>query len=565
MVVYENYDWKANYNYLYAIILIFFTMNAYLQYHNKITTEQYKALSGAAAELTNTAKDIQIELWRKNTYVRNYILTGDSKYVQAYEKSQKSIDDKIVILEEKMTDQEAGQEIAVLKLAMSEYNNVLLQGIAVRDKLGTEEILKFLAASGERVGYIEKIVDDFTAYIAGNVKLQSEAAEAAEVRIAILTVIVSIIMVFAAVVSAVWLSRRISKPLGLMAQTADAIAHGNLQLQKLQYSRNDEIGDTVKAFQSMVGGLRSLIEGVSSTVNHVFTSSEQLNAVAKQSSQASEQVAEATVEVAGSANLQTKEIDLVLSAVQDMVAGSTRIGQSAVQVAEKSNETAKSALQGSKAVTRAEEQMQLINDSVNHSVQVVQDLNASSRQIGEIVSVITSIAGQTNLLALNAAIEAARAGEQGKGFAVVADEVRKLAEQSQEAAQRITNIITEIQAKTDAAVTLMNQGHDDVIEGSQVMLDTGKQFEQIVNLVKELADEIKIINVDIEKNSAFSIKVLKSVDKVREMAVHTASSADTISAASEQQLASMQEVSASSRLLADKAETLKQLTSQFTL
>lgn len=548
-----------------SIILIFVSMNLFLQYHNKAASTQYKALSDNAALLTVTAKDIQTELWKKNTYVRNYMLTGNPQYITDCDNSQNIINEKIEFLEQKMTSPGDHKEIGVLKLAMNEYNSVLTQSMRVRDKLGMEGILKFLAASGQRAGYIGKIVDDFVQYIDQNAKAKIAQEESAEARIAFITILFSGILFLIALGSSMWLARQISKPLTFMAQTANEIAKGNLKLHNLQYVRNDEIGEMVKAFQNMLGGLRKLIEEVSATVNHVFTSSEQLNNVADQSAQASGQVAETTVKVAESATLQTKEIDQVHTAVQDMVSANKRIGDSAAEVSEKSSETANAAAEGGKAVAKAQDQMQLITDSVSQSAEVVQELNESSKQIGEIVEVISGIAGQTNLLALNAAIEAARAGEQGRGFAVVADEVRKLAEESQKAAQRITGIIQQIQSKTDMAVSLMKRGHHDVLDGSQVMAETGKQFQHIVYLVNGLTEAIKEINTDIEKNAAFSSQVLQSVNKVREMAVHTATSTETISAASEEQLASMEEVATSSRLLSDKAEHLQQITGRFSL
>jgi len=285
--------------------------------------------------------------------------------------------------------------------------------------------------------------------------------------------------------------------------------------------------------------------------------------VSEQSSQASQQVAEATVGVAAGADAQTKEIAQVAVRVQNMVLAVQGIADNASNVAKQSSVTEQVALAGRDIVSLASKQMEQINDSVLQSAEVVEKLDKSSKQIGEIVHVISNIASQTNLLALNAAIEAARAGEAGRGFAVVADEVKKLAEQSQISAQEINGIIKEIQSQTHLAVNLMKKGCHDVVDGGHIMENTGKQFENIVDGIKKLAMEINGINVATSEVSNSSSEVLRSVDEMKVMVVQTAASTQTISAAAEEQLASMEEVSTSSVFLAGKADGLKSLIGKF--
>lgn len=194
---------------------------------------------------------------------------------------------------------------------------------------------------------------------------------------------------------------------------------------------------------------------------------------------------------------------------------------------------------------------------MSQSADGVQRLGENSRQIGEIVDVISGISAQTNLLALNAAIEAARAGEQGRGFAVVADEVRKLAEQSQLAAKKIATIIKEIQCQTETVVKIMNQGTVDVDRGTIVIAATGERFQHIVLLVQDLTGQIEEISVSAQEIAASGDKVENVVDHVKSMSIHTADNTQTISAAAEEQAASMEEISSSSRALADMADKLQ--------
>lgn len=546
-----------------ALIVIFLSMNVYLHYRGQVMEQKYGQMLEHSTTLVGEVKDIRAELWKRNTHVRNYILTGDRRYLQDSDKSKQAIEDNIQELEAKLTSPQAYKEIGILRLSMNEYNKVLMQGTGIRDELGVEGTLKFLAASGQRAVYIENITDDFTNFINQEMNSQIKASKAIEDKITWIMVFLNVVIIIVAIGVSIWLSRRISRPLGMMSQAADAIAKGDLRSRNIQYSGNNEIGDTIGSFEIMGESLRNLISQVLITIDYVVEATRQLTVVSEQSSQASQQVAEATVGVAAGADAQTKEIQQVAVRVQNMVLAVQGIADNASNVARQSSVTEQVALAGRDIVSRASKQMEQINDSVLQSAEVVEKLDKSSKQIGEIVHVISNIASQTNLLALNAAIEAARAGEAGKGFAVVADEVKKLAEQSQISAQEINGIIKEIQSQTRLAVNLMKKGCHDVVDGGHIMEDTGKQFESIVYGIKKLAMEINGINRATNEVSNSSSEVLHSVDEMKVMVVQTAASTQTISAAAQEQLASMEEVSTSSIFLASKADGLKGLIDKF--
>jgi methyl-accepting chemotaxis protein len=375
--------------------------------------------------------------------------------------------------------------------------------------------------------------------------------------------ILDVVIFFAACMLAFFLSRHISRPLGEVAKAAQSIADGDLRTRAIAYQANDEIADMLKAFTQMTDKLRHLIGQVAKSVEQVSAASEQLTASSDQSAQASGQVAETISQVATGASNQVTAVEQTVAVVREMTAAINHVATNANNVSMKSGETAQAATAGGEAVRRATNQMQTISQCVAESAKVVQALGASSQQIGEIVEVISGIAGQTNLLALNAAIEAARAGEQGRGFAVVADEVRKLAEQSHEAAQKITIIIQEIQADTQSAVTTMEQGTGEVARGTEVIAATGDQFNQIAVMVQSLNHQIQEISAASEELSASSDNVIHSVDSVKAIAAETAGNTQTISAAAEEQSASMQEIASSSQALANMATELNVIIRKF--
>jgi methyl-accepting chemotaxis protein len=246
-----------------------------------------------------------------------------------------------------------------------------------------------------------------------------------------------------------------------------------------------------------------------------------------------------------------------------MSTGIRQVAANANTVAATSATSAETAQQGKKAVDKAISQMNSIEDTVNRSSQVVTKLGERSKEIGQIVDTISGIAGQTNLLALNAAIEAARAGEQGRGFAVVAEEVRKLAEQSQDAAKLIVEIVADIQKDTDHAVVSMNEGTKEVHVGAEVVHDAGRALQEIFSSINSVATQMQEISAAIEQMASGSQQVVASVREIDATSKDTAGQTQTVLAATEEQSAAMEEVAASSQALAKLAIELQAAVATF--
>ena len=204
-----------------------------------------------------------------------------------------------------------------------------------------------------------------------------------------------------------------------------------------------------------------------------------------------------------------------------------------------------------------------IEDSVTNSAQVVTKLGERSKEIGQIVDTISGIAAQTNLLALNAAIEAARAGEQGRGFAVVADEVRKLAEQSQDAAKQISELISEIQGETDKAVRAMAEGTEEVKIGATVVNTAGATFEEIAQVVTDVAEQVREISAVMQELAGSSQQIVLSVREINKLCQDSSGEAQSVSAATEEQTASMEEIASASQSLSRLAQDLQTEISKF--
>jgi methyl-accepting chemotaxis protein len=390
----------------------------------------------------------------------------------------------------------------------------------------------------------------------------SEALEGLTALTWISLITISVVLVIAAAFI-VWFARRIAKPIQDLELAANRIAGGDVSLTRLNITTNDEIGRLGQAFETMAGNLRSLIKQVAQASDQVAASSEELTASAEQSSQASSQIAASITDVAAVADEQLEAASEASAVVEQMSAGIQQVAAGANQVAAQSARAADKAADGGQAVDKAVSQMSRVEDTVTRSAAVVAKLGDRSKEIGQIVDTIAGIAGQTNLLALNAAIEAARAGEQGRGFAVVAEEVRRLAEQSQEAAGKIAQLIGEIQGDTDKAVIAMNDGTREVKTGAEVVNAAGAAFREIADLVTLVSKQMKESSAAIQQIAGGSQQIVGAVKKIDDLGKKAAAESQTVSAAAEEQLASMEEIASSSRALAKMAEELTQAVSRF--
>jgi len=325
----------------------------------------------------------------------------------------------------------------------------------------------------------------------------------------------------------------------------------------------DEGGDLAKAFDLMQKNMRGLIHQLSNTSEQLAASSEELTASAEQSAQAANQVAGAITQVAQGAEKQLHVVVATTDVVGQMSQGIEQVAGNTQAVALAAEKTASAASDGGLAVETAIRQMSVIEQKTSETAMVIAELEDKSQEIGKIVEVIGSIAGQTNLLALNAAIEAARAGEQGRGFAVVAEEVRKLAEQSGQAAKQIAKLIGEVQQKTTSAVVYMTQGKMEVGTGTQVVNRAGESFREIVKMIQQMSEQIHEISAATEEITSGSQQVVKAVNEIDKESKVTAEQAQTVSAATEEQSASMEEIASSSHALSGMAEELRAAIGKF--
>ena len=403
--------------------------------------------------------------------------------------------------------------------------------------------------------------NDLTGWkIAGSV-ISEEVKEAAAPILKNTLLVIGLAIILGAVVI-FFIIRSIILPLNELKEKAVTISQGDLT-EQIHVKSNDAIGQLGHAFNDMQESLRELVHKVEDSAEQVASSAEELSASAVETSVATGQVAVSIQEVASNADKQKVGVDHTAKALEEVSEGAMRIANNSTLVSELSRHTMLQAEEGGMAVRDTVNQMESINQSVMESNTTIQSLYESSKEVSSILNVITGIADQTNLLALNAAIEAARAGEHGKGFAVVADEVRKLAEQSQTSAQEIHKIVSRIQKETESTVQMMVRVTDDVQVGVKVSNEAIEKFSQIIEGSKEITPQMEDVSATVQEMSAAIQEIMAIANDVVIAAQGNAATSEQVAASAEEQLAAMEEISESADGLSSMAEELKDAISKF--
>lgn len=372
-------------------------------------------------------------------------------------------------------------------------------------------------------------------------------------------------LLIGSILTTFFFTNRIVHPIKQITQNAEEIAKGNLAVKLINVTTRDEVAALQNSFQQMTINLRDVITHVSDSSNQVAASAEELMASADETMKGTELISSSIQLVSDGADQQTFMSDESARSAEESSNAVTQIAEQAKAVMELSVSTNEKTEQGAKFVQETVSQMKSISTSVEQTDKALITLNDRTKEIVHVLQLITDIAEQTNLLALNAAIEAARAGEAGKGFAVVADEVRKLSEQTRNSVSSISGIASEIELDTEKTVASINDVKERVDAGLEIAHHTEETFRDIlasVELVKEQVSNITNVSNSINDQM---VQVSTHAHEMSNVAKITADSSNSVAAASEEQLASMEEVTAAAVSLANLAEELQHRISKFTV
>lgn len=491
-----------------------------------------QAASNALVSLQNVCRSVimvvAIEDPALRAKARDYIETERTHYrdsIKKLEDMEKSDKGKALIENMKQTSK-----------AVAEINNKAME-LAMNGKQAEAD--KVLATEVEpKILTLQKAFEEMTTYQAGLVDFSYKESQAIVKSAYTWLFIACAVAIMIAIACALLITRSITVPLGSMRSIIQDIAQGEGDLTKrLDASSKDELGETSQWFNVFVDKLHGIISQVAQTTHQVAAASSQLHATAKQMAEGSEEI----VAQAGT----------VATAGEEMSATSGDIAQNCQFAAEGSQHASAAAVSGAQVVDETIAVMNSISERVRNSAQAVESLGSRSDQIGEIVGTIEDIADQTNLLALNAAIEAARAGEQGRGFAVVADEVRALAERTTKATREISEMIKAIQQETKGAVVAMEEGVSEVAKGSEKAANSGKALEQILEQINSVTAQIAQVATAAEEQTATTSEISNNMQQITGIVSHSARGA--------------QETAIAANQLSGLSEDLRKIVSQFKL
>ena len=514
--------------------------------------------------------------------IRGFVAFGDENYIYQAENSATNIANMAADLKKLLDDEKARENVDSLVNEVIDYKMKMTGKLvpAVKEYYAATRAQRDAAYSAETVE--SKRIQAISLAITFNSEAQSvkrsilnlaeldertvsetvEVSSTAANQAVLFATVTGATALAIGVLLSILLSRAVRRPLKILADGAVLYSQGDLTRTILVSSR-DEIGEVGAAMNRMQDHLKSLVLNIRQKSELLAQAAGQLGANADQSADSANSVAEAISEVAAGADNQNRTIEKVMSNVAQNAEDVRRMGQQAAGAAESSKAVAHKAEDGEIAAERAVNQMDQIEETVERSAAVVAKLGTMSQEIGHIVETISDIAGQTNLLALNAAIEAARAGESGRGFSVVAEEVRKLAEQSDQAAQQIATLIGGIQAETENAVAVMATGTREVRTGAEVVRTAGRSFQEINELVAAVSNQVRAISESFGSLAEGNAQIFQAMHDLQSIGESASQQTQNVSAATQEQSAAMQEIASAGHELTRYAEELQQAVNQF--
>jgi len=477
-----------------------------------ISLQRITALSAAAdrkaAELVNISA-IQARINDQKAEVRGYLI-GQKREAERYADNDRIVADLFSKQESMVTSDYGRQLLSGIRESREAYHRALVQVMDLQSKGNSKEAaaLLFTPEMNSLRDQMNQRISDFVE-AAGKLKqAASEEQAAAESRTVYVILGLTVLGVLIGLAVAAVVVSNITGRVAQMVAMIQAISENDLSREDMVIRNRDEIGTCGILLNKMKNNLREMIQSIAGTAEHVASASEEISSSATQQSQGAETQKDQTAQVA--------------TAMQEMSSTVLQVSENSNKAAEASRQAAETARHGGVVMEQTLNSMRAIAESAGAVAKKIEELGKSSDQIGRIIGVIDDIADQTNLLALNAAIEAARAGEQGRGFAVVADEVRKLAERTTTATKEIAQMIKNIQDETKMAVTVMEGGSKQVEEGVKSTTQAGESLKEIIHMSEQVGDMIMHTATAATEQSSASEEINKNMEEIAKLVKESA-------------------------------------------
>ena len=493
---------------------------------------------------------------------RGYFLMKDEQYKKDFE-AQFALNEEL--RKEAIANGMSGEGIKLTDKANEWFQIIDEQILPLYDRGDVEEARRLFTESEPLVNEIVSGYEDLIQERENLIRVDGKSIIEFGKSTATVTVITSIVVILFAVASAIVTSRAISKPIKVLMERMELISTGDLSLKPIVTKSQDELGQLINANNQTTEQIRELLFQIKNVSGSVSAQSEELTQSAIEVKEGSIQVATTMQEMATGAEAQASHTSDLSATMMEFTEKIHELNNNGEHIQQTSNHVVSLTKSGSELMEDSSAQMAKIDQIVQGSVIKVKELNEQSKEISTLVEMIRAIAAQTNLLALNAAIEAARAGEHGRGFAVVADEVRKLAEQVEVSVTEITGIVQKIQTETNNVTESLETGYQEVELGTSKIEASRETYHGINQALNQMVNSMQ----QVEGTMTTIVDDTKDMNtKVMEIAAiseESAAGVEQTSASSQQTSSSMEEVAASSESLSKLSERMNDLVRQFKL
>lgn len=457
--------------------------------------------------------EAEINLLSYYRYQKNHILENDAAGFQKWENEQAKAEAEMfnnLNLWEKIVSEEGRKKLAEFTVAYSEFKKVNDEVLVLSRGLKNEQARNLSNGEGRRLYDVaSKSINEAQEIAEKAMDAEVKATDVSYASARNLMITTTAIGILACCGLALFIVNKVVKGLAIVVERIKDVAQGEGDLTKrIEVQNDDELGELSKWFNTFMDKLQEIISQVAQSTEHIASATEEISSSATQSSQAAE--------------TQKDQTNQVSTAMQEMSSTVLQVSENSNKAAESARQAGEIAKNGGTIVSQTVSVIQGLATSTRDTATKIQELGKSSDQIGQIIGVIDDIADQTNLLALNAAIEAARAGEQGRGFAVVADEVRKLAERTTQATKEIAKMIKTIQEETQRAVDAMESGTKNVEEGVSSATKAGEALRDIIHASDQVGEMITHIATAATEQSSATEQVNSNMEQIAKLVQESA-------------------------------------------
>lgn len=542
------------------LIVLVVCFNTYTYISNSKMEKQAEDLVKEDLIVLMASKNLALSVNVRLSAALSYVVSGNEKYIETFNEHRKIAEESNSIMEKYDKNPEREE---LVEMAREWSNRVNTEVFDVYKKGDKELAIKNLTATNDLVTEVRDGYEKLANTRSAEITKVGENVVSTSLNNKTIGLIVSIVLTIVGILIAIITASKISKPITIVSKRMSELANGNLQHELLPITNQDEIGQLMLSANEMNEKLKQTISSIHTVSETVAASSEELAQSSNEVQTGTEQITVTMQELASGTETQAStagDLAETMASFQHSIHETTQEG---IELKEHSDHVQNLTTTGKELMVQSTQQMAAINEIVLDSVKKVEGLNVQSAEISKLVSVIDDISNQTNLLALNAAIEAARAGEHGKGFAVVADEVRKLAEQVQFSVTDISTIVNRIQGETGNVTTALQSGYEEVKRGTAQLDQTNETFEQISVAVEDMILNINTISGNLNKVAHSSKSINAAIDEMASISQESAAGVEQTTATVEETAATMEEISKSANQLAGMAEELNSQLQQF--